>query len=521
MSEQKAFEGLSRSLKAESGTGRFVILTNVAHAVSDGGQPDEIDMVVVGPTGVHVIEVKHWDRNFVRSKRWAVEGKADRITQKARRIGTKLRSKRPELGFVSPKILFTKEPKTLRPETEEPFRGVRLYALADWRSLIDLDSLGRLPDSAIDQLCDDIVPRSRAVLSGDLRRLGRIADMTMLSGPDDRFQRIYRGRSVINQERLVVHVYDLSASDHPNPEHLARTEFEVVQRLQKSPWLPGLVDSFQEVPNYPGELFFFSVADSDAPSVRTRAADPNWLLEPRIEFARQCLIALEQLHSPPTEDVPGVIHRTITPTAILVRPSGEPLFFHWAWAKLPERLTIALPDTTKSPDAFSAPEVRAGGLALADRRSDVFALCASLLPLFEGDSTEDARNAAAVLSKGTVDDPSMRPSLSSLAGELQAFGIKKAEEIHQIEEIVAPARLWAEGSTVQLDGHSYRVVGKLGVGGAGETFKLVQLDTVTTEEFGTYVAKVVSNPALGSAALRAYMHARPHTKHTNLVRIYN
>jgi serine/threonine protein kinase len=304
------------------------------------------------------------------------------------------------------------------------------------------------------------------------------------------------------------------------PSELRRTQ-KSAQRLQKSPWLPGLVDSFQEVPNYPGELFFFSVADSDAPSLRTRAADPNWLLEPRIEFARQCLIALEQLHCPPTEDVPAVIHRTITPAAILVRPSGEPLFFHWAWAKLPERLTIAVPDTTRSSDVFSAPEVRAGGLALADRRSDVFALCASLLPLFEGDSRDDARNVAAVLSKGTIDDPGMRPSLSSLAGELEVFGIKNAGEIHQIEEVVAPARLWAEGSTVQLDGHSYRVVGKLGVGGAGETFKLVQLDTVTSEEFGTYVAKVVSNPALGSAALRAYMHARPHTKHTNLVRIYS
>ena len=343
----------------------------------------------------------------------------------------------------------------------------------------------------------------------------------MLSAPEDRFHRIYRGRSVINQERLVVHVYDLTASDHQNPEHLARTEFEVVQRLQKSPWLPGLVNSFQEVPNYPGELFFFSVADSDAPSLGARASDPNWLLEPRIEFSRQCLIALEQLHSPPTDGVPGVIHRTITRAAILVRPNGEPLFFHWAWAKLLERLTIAVPNSTQSLDVFCAPEVRTGGLALADRRSDVFSLCASLLPLFEGDSHKDARNVAAILSKGTVDDPGMRPTLSALASELEAFGIKKAGDIQQIEEIVAPALLWAEGSTVQLDGHSYRVVGKLGFGGGGETFKLVQLDTVTTEEFGTYVAKVVSNPALGSAALRAYMHARPHTKHTNLARIYS
>jgi len=521
VSEETAFTHLQRNLLGELGQERFVILTNVAHAVSGGGQANEIDMVVVGPTGVHVIEVKHWDRGFVRSNRWAVEEEADRAAQKARRIATKVRRKWPKVGFVAAKMLLTKEQKSLRPDTEEPIRGVRLYSLSDWRSLVSLDALGALPESSIDQLCEEIVPRSGAVLTGDLRRLGHIADMALLSAPEDRFHRIYRGRSTINQDRLVVHVYDLSASNHPNPEHLAQTEFRVVQRLQKSPWLPRLVDSFQDVPNYPGELFFFSVADSGAPTIRARASDPDWPLGKKFTFAKNCLIALSELHSPPGQDDPAVVHRTITPDAILVRATDQPLFFSWDWAKLPERITIAGPGAAQPPEAFTAPEVRAGGLAVADRRSDVYALCASLDLLFRGDHREEAQKAAHILVQGMAEDPEIRPSPESLADQLDHVSAATQANLPIDIEPSQAERLWVEDETVNVDGHSYRVIGKLGVGGMGETFKLQQFDLASGEEFGTYVAKVVPKRDVGTAALHSYELARPYTKHPNLAGIYS
>ena len=76
-SEERAHDQLVRALRAEPGDARFVLLTNVVHAVTGGGQPDEIDIVIVGSSGVHVVEVKHWDRAYVRSRRHVVEDEAD------------------------------------------------------------------------------------------------------------------------------------------------------------------------------------------------------------------------------------------------------------------------------------------------------------------------------------------------------------------------------------------------------------------------------------------------------------
>jgi hypothetical protein len=266
-SEEQAFNHLSNRLKAERGEDHFVILTNVAHAVTSGAQADEIDMIIVCSSGIHVIEVKHWDRGYLKSNSLTLEDEADKIANKVRKIATKVRRLVPEVGFITPKILLTKESKTVQREFNEPIRGVRLFALADWRVLVDLDALGTIPPQHIHGLCHAIVPKSRIPLSGDLRKLGRITDMHLLSPREDRFHRVYRGRDSIYQDRLIVHLYDLSASTHANPRNLAEREFKVIQGLQKSPWLPRLVDSFQEIPHYPGELCFFTVADSDAPTL--------------------------------------------------------------------------------------------------------------------------------------------------------------------------------------------------------------------------------------------------------------
>jgi Nuclease-related domain len=110
-------------LIAEPGDARFIILTNVAHSVSGGGQADEIDILLIGPTGVHVVEVKHWDRVYVRSHREVVAAEADKLALKARKVASKLRRRYPNLGYVEPKMLLTKEQKTLQRDTDEPISG--------------------------------------------------------------------------------------------------------------------------------------------------------------------------------------------------------------------------------------------------------------------------------------------------------------------------------------------------------------------------------------------------------------
>ena len=60
-SELKAFEHLKNRLQSEAGDEQWVLLTNVAFSVTHQLQSDEIDLIVIGPAGVRVIEVKHWD----------------------------------------------------------------------------------------------------------------------------------------------------------------------------------------------------------------------------------------------------------------------------------------------------------------------------------------------------------------------------------------------------------------------------------------------------------------------------
>ena len=59
-SESKAFDYLKRRLQSVTGDGEFILLTNLSFSVTHRLQSDEVDIVVIGPPGVRVIEVKHW-----------------------------------------------------------------------------------------------------------------------------------------------------------------------------------------------------------------------------------------------------------------------------------------------------------------------------------------------------------------------------------------------------------------------------------------------------------------------------
>ena len=64
-SEIKAFEYLKGQLQSTQGNNEWVILTNLAFSVTHQLQSAEIDIIVIGPPGVVVIEVKHWTAQWV------------------------------------------------------------------------------------------------------------------------------------------------------------------------------------------------------------------------------------------------------------------------------------------------------------------------------------------------------------------------------------------------------------------------------------------------------------------------
>ncbi len=87
-SERKAFEHLKACLTSSANSGEWLLLTNLAFCADHQRQSAEIDIVAIGPPGVRVIEVKHWSTRWFQLQPDLVEHEADKITDKAKKIGT-------------------------------------------------------------------------------------------------------------------------------------------------------------------------------------------------------------------------------------------------------------------------------------------------------------------------------------------------------------------------------------------------------------------------------------------------
>ncbi len=515
-SERKAIEHLKARVQDAPGSEEWIFLTNIAFSVTDRMQSDEIDIIAIGPPGVRVIEVKHWNAEIVKARGYDLEREADLVTSKARKIGTTLRKQFRGLPRVDGVFLLTQDPPKIKRLVGQAVRGVTFYGLSDWKEVIGGTGAPTLPPEQAKRLSQCLEPRSRLSLEGSLRRFAGYVNLELQSGREDRFHRVYRGSHPARRDRAVLHLYDLSASDDKNAATRARREFDALHRLQLHPWAPRILDSFQDAPGYPGEMSFFTVVDPAAPSIAVRKDDVTWSVPDRAEFVSGAIRALAEMHQAKA-DGEQLTHRNLSPANILVRHDNAPIFTGFDRTKISSEISVAagyqLPDKAAE---FAAPEVVAGGLGAADVRSDVFSVCASLATIFDGTHGEMCEKAIDILAGGTVNDPPTRPSLEYLHAE---FG-RLLGKTHP-RPAAPPSRYWTEGQLVTFHDRDYRILNTLGTGGVGAAFKVVEVDRSTKEDLGTYVAKVVRDAAMGTQTLRAYGLARSHLgRHTGLSAIF-
>jgi serine/threonine protein kinase len=423
--------------------------------------------------------------------------------------------------------LLTAESKAIGSAGRFCHRGVEFFTLKEIKELLDLEQPAQLSASAIKELCQHLEPRTKVNVTGGLRRLGDFTNLELESPASERFHRIYRGSHARTQDKIILHLYDLSAIDGNGAENLAAREFETMQRLQKSPWVPRFRDSLQDVQGFVGEMKFFTVVDPCAPSIKKRAADATWSTTSRIEFVHLAVKALADLHASPSEDTPPIVHRNLCPTNILVTVRNTVLFTDFSLTRIPGLDTVAkAPLPPLGSTGFAAPEVCKDGLASGNQRSDIYSLAASLLTILEGREVEEAEQCRSILRNALTENPADRPTLTQLTDQLDSLvgggkaAVQRLSPPSDTFEHLPEARYWSEDLTVLFNDKSFRIVSRLGSGGIGLTFKVVEVDPATAENFGTYVGKVIDEEAPGKSALKAYQRVRAYTSYPNLSVIY-
>ena len=542
-SERKAFERIRNALERhESGGGRgpgtprppaahpspenneWVIFTNLNHVYDRSRRSEEIDMVVVGPTGVFVIEVKPWEHNFLARNSDLVTDTAIAIDAKAKHIKGTLTSANVH-GFVTARILLTAD--TLRLPSPQAYAGVSVCGLGDWKELLNVNGRTILGPDDFDNAERVLFNPSYRRRTGGFTSIGEIeldTDGYLEPESEPPGRRVWRGRNRDVQDKLIVHLYDLGAKgwDHIT----ARRDFEAMQRLQRLDFVPRIYHSYADHPDYPGEMAFFSVIDTLATPVEVRGDDLTWALIDRLRFALGALRAVDRLHEAAPAGTGQFLHRSLNPATVRVLSTNEPTLTGFGFARIPSGDTLASltsPRNWGGRIAFVAPELVRDGIGAADIASDVYSICATLMTVVdpallpEGMAPPDeqvtdiARTICATFEQAKDRDPSQRPALKEIVSQLDSLLRGLTEPNVPVPlPLVAPER-WDEATEVSFGNSRYRVRQRIGEGGIGNAFKVVEIDPRRGDELGTFVAKTISDESTAEDALRAYRVARQHT----------
>ena len=145
-SESKAISHLINQIKSQPDDSEWILLTNLMFSVNPQQQSDELDIVVIGPPGVKLLEVKHWNTRWIEKNYDTVKREADRLTFKAIKIGTTLRRSIPGLVHVEGAFLITGESLDDHKLRSLPVGGVSFHKLSEWKLAVNMNNPKTLDD---------------------------------------------------------------------------------------------------------------------------------------------------------------------------------------------------------------------------------------------------------------------------------------------------------------------------------------------------------------------------------------
>ncbi len=338
-SEVAAESKLKAVLNALNDPVPWIVFAGLASSSSPLYQSDDLDLVPIGPRGVFLIEVKHWDAAWINGNRATAEAEAEKLTSKAKRLAGRVKR---VLTLNPPKVnqafLVTREP--VGQNLPKKLRGVPVWTLRELATVFRDLPTGILTECLVKLLTGSLEPAAKLKLDGKIRRIATYQNLELLTPNELAFHRIYKGAHQRTKERVILHLYDLSASEERNPARQAERESRALQMLQTSRFVPRVRDTLRELPEFPGELCYFTLIDPGAPTLMDRALDASWTACARIEFAANCCTALHEIHKLTDPEAVKIVHRNLCPRSVLVGTRNEPVFADFNLARLPSTETL-------------------------------------------------------------------------------------------------------------------------------------------------------------------------------------
>ncbi|MBN2195250.1 MAG: protein kinase [Polyangiaceae bacterium] len=370
----------------------YWVFSNIELPSDRRGQTFEHDAVVLAPHAVFSVELKSWGGRIAGNRdRWTladgtvVQSPIPLVLAKARVLKGRLTARRRELSSVWVQgLVFLSAPDASAQITPD-FADYVVTRDGLRTALTDPGWLGHPPSitatqrrAIVDYLNDGRaaqVPDSLA----DFRLVQRLA------AEDRPFAAWLAERNTLTRERRVLHAYSIVGESEAERERLrahALREATLHGKLRGGPDVLRY-DTYFITQDDPQRIVLQFEDTTPLQPMDAWAKDRNPGLSARLAVATRLARALAWVHEK------GLVHRRLSPEAVLVSSEDPPLEVRLCAFELARDLTGAVPTVTGSSlgdPTFrcTAPEVLKTGEATP--RSDLFSLGATLVELFTGRS---------------------------------------------------------------------------------------------------------------------------------------
>jgi serine/threonine protein kinase len=536
LGERRAAEHLEAELPKS-----WVVICN-KELVNPDGTTREVDFVVIGNHAVFSVEEKSWsgaihgdENGWVLTSGESYSSPLSQAGAAARRIAGLLRRNVPGLRdrlgdqhFVFARVLLTgSELRVFVHDPRVPTQILRLETCAEALTEFDrqqgaIASIAPSRDAILRELCglQDRPKYPRKVR--DYR-----VDEVLTSQGAVRCLRASHPDGSVRVLKLLPRPQTASTQRREDQERALLREYDALRRLAErqvaprvDPYFSWQDDAFWVVP----------VHTIVGRSIRADRAQAEPSSERVLQVALQAFRALAAVHAV------GVVHRSLTPDRVILRPDDSVAFIDFLIARIEGEQTVAGEVRDLDADnAYRAPECRVD-LGLAEKTSDVYSLAASFMywimgvdppakeapsgqgaeatpitwPRLNAARTDLGTDRAAVLQElldGCLqEDERRRPVASDVADRLQRF-------LSPPPSHSPPSAVLQPGDRIM---NQYAVLRVLGQGGTAITY--LARDEVAEEDV---VLKVIRDPERALQLARAEFRFLRDLHHPNLPRIYD